>query len=191
VEAGVVILGLDTGTRTCGWAQLDEAKCEFVDLGVVVQPKRDDAARTITLERERRANLQAQVIAAKAPGCRQIIVEQMSLPRAGGVQAAVSIALSWGIVLGVVATLESRPRLLTIAPQRWQREVMPYAGRQVDYDELAAVAAEHILRRHPRAHAQLMRIPIGQREHALDAAMIALVGALRPHRCDEVGGAAA
>jgi len=186
-----MILGLDTGMRTCGWAQLDETRCEFIDLGVVIQPKRDDEARTITLERERRANLQAQVIAKKAPGCGLIAVEQMSLPRAGGVQAAVSIALSWGIVLGVVALLEPRPKLLTVAPQRWQREVVPYAGRQVDYGELAEAAAAHILRRHPRAHAALMRIPASHRSHALDAAMIALVAALRPHRCDEVGEAAA
>ena len=181
-----MILGIDGGLATCGWALLDDARCEFVDLGVIMQPKRDDSARTMTLERARRLTVQARVIAQKAPGCSRIVVEQMSLPVGGSVNAVVGIALSWGALVGIVAMTEPRPHLLTIAPQRWQREVVPYAGKQVDYDELAEAAAAHILRRHPRAHAALMRIPMSYRSHALDAAMITLVGALRPHRCDEV-----
>ena len=184
-----MILGLDTGTATCGWALLDDARCEFVDLGVVVQPKRDEA-RTATLERERRAHNQARVITSKAPGCSTVVVEQLSLGIRGKI-ACLSVGLSWGIILGSVAQLEAlghpRPRLLTIAPQRWQREVLPSAEGEVDYEELARRAAAHLLRRHPRASAALERIPAKHRNHAIDAAMIALVGALRPHRCDAVG----
>lgn len=180
-----MILGVDGGLATCGWALLDETRREFMDLGVIVQPK-TDGARTMTLERARRITVQAQVLAQKVPGCSRIVVEQMSFPP-GGANAMVPIALGWGALLGIVAMLDPRPRLLTLSPQRWQREVVPYAGKQVDYEELAEAAAAHILRRHPKAHAALMRIPPSHRSHALDAAMIALVGALRPHRCDEVG----
>lgn len=182
-----MILGIDGGLATCGWALLDEGNCEFIDLGVIVQKKRENGARTMTLERARRITVQAQVIAQKVPGVSRIVVEQMSFPP-GGANAIVPIALGWGALLGIVAMLDPRPRLLTLSPQRWQREVVPYAGKQVDYEDIAEAAAAHLLRRHPRAHSALMRIPPSHRSHALDAAMIALVGALRPHRCDEVAG---
>jgi hypothetical protein len=194
-----MILGIDNGTATCGWALLDETTCEFVDMGVVIQPKRDDS-RTVTLERERRANLQAQILASKAPGASTIVLEQMSFAsgppcklckRRGHANAMISVGMSWGIVLGIVAMLDPRPRLLTIAPQRWQREVLPNAGRSVDYDELARIAAHHLLLRHPKAVAALGRINASDRNHAVDAAMIALVAGLRPQKCDQVGEAQA
>jgi hypothetical protein len=101
------------------------------------------------------------------------------------------MGLSWGIILGAVAQLAAlghpRPRLITIAPQRWQREVLPSAEGQVDYEELARRAGAHLLRRHVRASAALERIPDKHKNHAIDAAMVALVAALRPHRCDAIG----
>ena len=128
------ILGLDGGTATSGWALLDAATCTFEDLGVVIQPKRDEE-RTATLERQRRANNQAKVIASKAPGCSLIVVEQLSLGMKGKI-ACVSMGLSWGIILGAVAQLEAlghpRPRLLTIAPKRWQNEVLPSGKDETD-----------------------------------------------------------
>lgn len=185
-----MILGIDTGIASCGWALLDEQSCTFLDLGVIVQRKEKRHARTLTLERARRANVQAGVIAAKAPGCSMIVCEQMSLGMPGAM-AKVAIGMSWGIILGVTAMISPRPKLLTIAPQRWQREVLPSAGKEVDYDELARAAGEHLLQRHPRAAAALQRIPEKDRQHAIDAAMIALCGALRPQRCDVVGESSA
>lgn len=181
-----MILGLDTGLKTCGWALLDERRCSFLDLGVVIQPQKKHLARTVTLERARRANIQAGIIAAKAPGCSTVVVEQLSMG-VGGRIAQVSIGISWGIVLGVVATLPERPRLLTIAPQVWQREVCPSVKGKVDYETLATAVGWHILKRHPLAAEALRKIDDDHKQHAIDAAMIALVGALRPHRCDEVG----
>lgn len=183
------ILGLDGGTATSGWAILDATTHTFEDLGVVIQPKRDKE-RTVTLERQRRANNQARVIAAKAPGCSLIAVEQLSLGIKGKI-AVLSMGLSWGIILGAVAQLEAlgnpRPRLLTIAPKRWQNEVLPSGQNETDYEELARRVGAHLLRRHPKAYAALQRIPEKHQNHAIDAAMIALVGALRPHRCDAIG----
>jgi hypothetical protein len=180
-----MILGVDTGLATFGWALLDERACSFVDLGVVITKKLPGAK--VTLDRARRCTAQAAAIAERARGCSTIVVEQMSFPP-GGANAMVPIALSWGVVLGIAAMLDPRPRLLTIAPQRWQREVLPNAGRAVDYDELARAAGEHLLSRHPRARDALRRIPEGRRNHAVDAAMIALCGALRPQRCEGVDG---
>jgi hypothetical protein len=187
-----MILGIDTGMGTCGWALLDERTCTFVDLGVVITEAIDDK---ITLDRARRCSKQAAVLASKAPGCSTVVVEQMSFPggkpcrcckRRSGAKQVVPIALSWGIVLGINAMCEPRPRLLTISPQRWQRAVLPNAGKRVDYDELSRHAAKFILSKHTRASVALECIPKSDRSHAIDAAMIALVGALRPRDCDEI-----
>lgn len=185
-----MILGVDTGMGTGGWALLDEKTCSFHDLGVVLTKKSKKAS--ISLDRARRMTVQAAVLAskAKAVDLTMIVVEQMSFPP-GGVKAAAPILLSWGALLGIVAMMDPQPRLLTIAPQRWQREVLPNAGKAVDYDELADAAARHILQRHPRAAAKLEAIPEKHRNHAIDAAMIALVGALRPQRCERISDGAA
>jgi Holliday junction resolvasome RuvABC endonuclease subunit len=175
-----MILGIDTGLATCGWALLDERSKTFVDMGVLVQKPTE--GRTITLDRLQRSNALAKVLATKAPGCSTVIVEQLNLGMPGAI-AKLSVGLSWGVVLGIVAMLDPRPRLMTIAPQRWQRAVLPNTGKTVDYDELARAAAKLILTRHPRAAASLESIPQRHRSHAIDAAMIALVGALRPRDC--------
>jgi Holliday junction resolvasome RuvABC endonuclease subunit len=179
-----VILGVDTGLATCGWALLDERACSFVDLGVVTQ--KAVKGRTITLDRIQRANALAQVLGSHVRGVSIVVVESLSLGMPGAI-AKLSVGLSWGTLLGIVAMLDPKPRLLTIAPQRWQREVLPNAGKSVDYDELARAAAEHLLARHPAAARALRRIPESKRNHAIDAAMIALCGALRPQRCEDVG----
>lgn len=192
----MTILGLDTGMATLGWSLLDERTCSFLDMGVVITEPVDEK---VTLDRARRSSIGAQVIAEKAPGCHTIVVEQMSFPggkpcrcckRRSGPKQVIPIALSWGIVIGIVAMMNPRPRLLTISPQRWQRMVCPNAGKSVDYDELAHIAAKFILHKHPLAAPALERIPKRHRNHAIDGSMIALAGALRPNQCDEVSAAA-
>lgn len=183
-----MILGIDTGIATCGWALLDEAKCSFVDLGVVIQKPIE--GEKITLDRVRRSAAIAQVLAKHAPGCTKIVVESLSLGMPGAI-AKLSVGLSWGVILGIVAMLDPAPELLTIPPQRWQREVLPHAGKQVSYDELATAAGAYILRNHPKAAKALGAIKEKNRNHAIDAAMIALCGSLRSSRCDRVEGRAA
>ena len=179
-----MILGIDTGLATCGWALLDETTRQFQDLGVIEQPK--SPAMNVTLDRAVRTNKQAQVLAGKLVGCSMIVVEQMSFPPGAGINAAVPIALSWGVVVGLVASMPVRPRLLTVSPQKWQRAVQPNAGKRIDYDEIAHTAAQYILSKHPQASMALQLLPKAQQSHAIDAAMIALMGALRPGVCTEV-----
>jgi hypothetical protein len=185
-----VILGVDTGIATCGWALLDEEKCSFVDLGVLIQPPLE--GEKITLDRIKRSCALAQVLATRAPGCSVVAVESLNLGMPGAI-GKLSVGLAWGVVLGVVAMIDPSPSLLTIPPQRWQRQVLPHAGKQVDYDELATAAGAYILRNHPRAAKALEAIKPKDRNHAIDAAMIALCAALRPSKCDRVtpGGKAA
>lgn len=181
-----MILGIDTGMATCGWALLDEKAKSFVDLGVVLTKPIKGGA--VTLDRARRCNVQAGVLAEKLQnhGVSTIVVERMSFPP-GGANAMVPIALSWGVVLGLVAMLDPKPRLLTIAPQRWQREILPSAGKAVDYDVLARRAAQFLLSRHPNAARRLTDdIPRAHWSHAIDASMLALIGWLASHRCEAI-----
>lgn len=178
-----MILGIDTGLATCGWALLDDRTCRFVDLGVVIQ--KPIKGEKVSLDRMRRANALAGVLAAKVPGVDVVCAESLSLGMPGAL-AKLAVGLSWGTVLGIVAMMEPRPRLLTIAPQRWQREVLPGAGRAVDYDQLARSAATYLLANHPNAARALRAIDPRDRNHAIDAAMIALCGALHPERCVQV-----
>lgn len=179
-----MILGVNAHSPLLGWALLDDAACSFIDLGVVVT-KPLEADRAVTLDRAARANAQAAVIAERARGCHTIVVERMPVDGPDG-GALVPVALSWGVAIGVIATLDPRPRLLTIAPSRWQREVLPHAGEQVDYDELAHTAATYLLANHPRAAERLLAIKKQDRNHAIDAAMLALMGALQPAKCERI-----
>jgi hypothetical protein len=172
-----VILGLNIAAARCGWALLDEQTCSFQDLGVVA-PHRFKG-QTVTLDRARAGSLHAQVLAAKAPGCTAIVVEQLSLEALDQAEQ-LALGMSWGIVLGVIATMEPAPSLFSIPAGRWQREVLPNAptGREIDA-ELARAAAAHILRSHPKAAKALRAIADADRPHAMTAAMIALCGFLR------------
>lgn len=180
-----MILGVDGGMATGGWALLDEQRCEFLDLGVWTTSKSCD--ELVSLDRARRCNVHADILAEKSMGCATIVVERISLPPGGGANAMVPISMSWGVIIGIRAMHQQpKPRLLTISPQKWQREVLPSGKGEVDYDRLALAAGAHILRRHPKAAAKLARIRESERNHAIDAAMIALCGALRPDRCDVI-----
>jgi hypothetical protein len=171
-----VILGLDVDAARCGWALLDEQTCSFLDLGVVA-PHRFRGA-TVTLDRVRAGSHYAQVVASKAPGCAAVVVEQLALESMSS-DDRLAIGVSWGIVLGAIATVEPAPALLSIPAGRWQREVLPNAvGRDVD-PKLARAAAAHILRSHPKATKALKGIAEADRVHAMNAAMIALTGFLR------------
>jgi hypothetical protein len=175
-----MILGINTVGVYTGWALLDEVRCSFVDLGVSRSKPIPGAEMTLAIARD--ATAQAKVIAAKAPGCTTIVVERL------GIDAALA-GLSWGVVLGVAATFETMPRLLTISPQQWQREVLPStATDEIDYDALATKAGGFVLSRHPRAARALRKVAKPQHGVAIAAAMLALVGALRPARCERIDG---
>jgi hypothetical protein len=178
-----MILGVDTGLATCGWALLDERTCEVTDLGVVLTEH--EQGTKVTLDRAKRALVQAHELALRARGVGTVVVEAMSFPP-GGANAMVSIALSWGLALGVAAAQSTPPTVLTISPQRWQREVVPISGKRVNYP-LVAAEIERLVRRHESAARKLDAIPVRHRNHALDAAALAVIGALRPRACMAVG----
>jgi hypothetical protein len=174
-----MILGIDTGLATLGWALYDEGRNAFVDLGVSIAERDRDVK--ITLDRVQRCAAQARLIADKARGCGIVVIEAMSFPPHSS--QAVPTSLSWGAILGVACSLSPQPVLLTVAPTRWQTEVL---GRKAEYEEIAEAATTHLRTRHPSAFATLERIPQEHRNHAIDAAMMALCAGLRGDRCDEL-----
>lgn len=167
-----MILGLDIRSTICGWSLLDETSSSFVGLGVhaVGRAPRPDRS---TLSQVDRGHGLARVLAVRAPGCSTVVVERW-IPEA---LPELDVGLAWGTVLGVVATLAPRPRLLTVEPYRWQREVL--LGQRSAGEDRAYANAAYLLRGHPKAEDSLRRMPLRDREPAIAAAMIALHAALR------------
>lgn len=152
----MIILGIHMDLATCGWASLDTERRAFVDLG----------SKATTLEMR-----SSDVLAEKVCGADVVAVERAHLMRGGFV------------AMNLIAMVEPPPRLLTIAPQRWQREVLPnLLLTQPNRDELALKAAAHILMRHPAVASKLEAIEPEERYHAIVAAMLALVATLQMER---------
>lgn len=167
-----MILGLDLRAGVCGWSLLDEASSSFVGLGVHAFGRVGRLQETTVTHLDRTHGL-ARVLAARAPGCAAIVVERW-VPE---LVPEFDIGLAWGAVLGVAAMMDPRPRLLTLDPMRWQREVL--LGSRQSTDDVAYGRAAYVLRGHPRADAALRAMPVRAREPAVAAAMIALYGTLR------------
>lgn len=167
-----MILGLDITPARCGWALLDEEGCSFLELGVVAP--RNLRGPVVTLERVRRGNPLADVVAAKATGCSAVVVEQLAA--FGG---DVELGISWGIVVGAVAAIDPEPALESLPPGRWQRMVLrdPPAG-EVNEDD-ARASALHVVRGHAKVARAIARLAAADREHAVAAAMIAMCGFLK------------
>lgn len=183
-----MILGIDTGLATFGWALLDEDRCRFLEVGVVTTKKsRGKEGKNVSLDRARRSLAQIDVLVAKGTGVRAIVVEQMSFPPGAGMNAAVPIALSYGAVLGISRAVAPTAELLTVSPATWRREVVPGASDGEDGYQRVYEVGSYLLQRHP-AKASLDRIKDSLRSHAVDAAMIALAGHLRRSRCQTIRG---
>lgn len=179
-----MITGLDTGTETFGWAQLDEGTRTLLDLGVIIQHRSPNVP--LQLDRAERALVQASEVVQRVRGSHTLVIEAMSF--GGGVKSIAPIALSFGVALGIAASSAEPPRVLTIAPQRWQREILPDTGKRVDYARVAAQVERFVhTPRNANAAAKLAAIPDRHRNHALDAVALALIGALRPRACMTVG----
>jgi len=171
-----MILGVDTGNRTFGWARFDHEKRRFDGIGAIELPndkalqKTDDQAdRVITI-----GGLLVDVVR----DCDIVVVERMSFPPGG----QVPIALGFAVTVGVARAASHRPAVYTVKPQTWQRAVLPNSGKKVDYEELELLVGEYVRRDQASAIA-LDSLAPALRNHALDAAAIAMMGAFRLNEC--------
>lgn len=169
-----MILGVDTGTATCGWARFDETTRRFAGLGAI-ELARNKAAQKTDDQADRIATV-ANELRPRMVGCDRAVVERMSFPPGG----TVPIALGFGCVVGIASGMPID--VYTVKPQDWQRAVLPKSGKKVNYAELERVVTEYVRKDRESAIA-LDSLPPKQRNHAIDACAIALMGAFRLHEC--------
>lgn len=177
-----MILAIDPGLGTCGWAIVDPS-ARVLDLGVILT-ERDKVLEEAT-DRARRADHQAEVLAEAAQryNVAEIALEAMSFggPPSARFHMAISVGLSWGVATGIARTLGLN--LYAVPPKRWQRAVVPNAGKRLNY-ALVEAALEHYVGK--QAFVALSCIAKGDRNHALDACGVGLFAALRPNEVEVV-----
>jgi len=171
-----VILGLDPGLTTFGWAKLSP-RAQVIDLGILLQPTtkkaKDHAGRT---------HRQAMLLNELVQDCTIVVAEALSFPRFHS--AVASLALSWGVILGVCTA--HGLRVAQVSPQKWQHAATAQVGGSIDYDLLVKQLELHVRTyATPRAVAALDTITVSKRSHALDAVGVALYGAVRA--CAPIG----
>lgn len=163
-----MILGIDPGTATFGWARLSELG-QVLDLGILEQP-----AKGKRKDYEARAHRQAVMLVEQLAGVRLVVAEALSFPRAGRT-GAVSQSLSWGVLCGVCAA--RRIPLKRVRPQQWQHAATKDPAPAVDYAALLARLQHHVDNYGAlAARVALARITPSKRTHALDAVGVATYG---------------
>lgn len=164
-----MILGVDPGLATFGWARVDD-RGRPLALGVLLTESTPRIEKS--LDRSSRAAWIAHQLADHAKGCRLIVGEAMSFPHQHN--AVVSLALGWG-VLAAVAVLAGAP-LGEVPPKVWQGAIAT-----TNYVALEQRLTDHVRRcGSPAAIRALRTIPARHRNHALDALGVAVYGAIHP-----------
>lgn len=174
-----MILAVDPGIASCGWAIVRPKTGRVVDLGVWTSDPTDTTKST---DRARRITRLADYLADRIDehDCDAIAAEQMLFH--GRINAVVSQLLPWGALLGLAAALDLD--VLEVPAKTWQAAVL---GRLVAYDELKDSLSTFVA---SQAELKLLAIPRGKRTHALDAVGVGLYAALatatRVRRVQEV-----
>jgi len=169
-----VILGIDCGTATFGWALVDEAGT-VCDLGAIVQgvdnnvDKSTDSSRRVANQVDKLREMLSATRATAAvheAGSYNPRQFKMSVGLAMSIGAVVGFARTWGIPL------------FELPPKRWQQAITGKPGK-VDYDDVYRRVEQRVALWQP-AMDQLSAIKPRHRNHALDAAGIALCHAIDP-----------
>ena len=184
-----MILAIDPGLGTCGWAIVAPITGRVIALGLLLS--QCDSALDKSTDRCRRIADQAQAIVALArttagdERITAIAAEAMSI--AGGparYAMAISLGLSWGAIAGVATALGKQ--LVEVPPKVWQHAITPGAGK-IDYGAVEKRLSAFV---RGAAAAQLAAIPMRHRNHALDACGIGVFAALRMSETTRIRGAA-
>ncbi len=169
-----MILGVDPGTRTLGWAVVTPRTGRVVELGELFQDETADGTAT----RKRCVHAQAllfdEIIARHH--VTTLAAEDVSLggPPQARVRMASSLWACWGGLCAIAAL--RRLELVDVNTRVWQHAVLGEKGK-VDYDQVFAALAAFVT---GPAAAQLEGIPKGRRTHALDAVGVGVFAALCP-----------
>lgn len=174
-----MILGVDPAMATCGWAIVAPRTGLIRRCGVITTTKKQgvplgtDRARRVAHVAAELADLayayQCTTIAAEAP------------LGFGSIHAVAPQQLVWGalISLGVARNMP----VLEVPAKVWQHAVMPGVKR-IDYAELERVLYDHV----GAESEALDGIPNDLLTHALDAAGVGVLAAVRPQAATAVIG---
>ncbi len=177
-----MILAIDPGLATCGWSVVDRSpgrKGIVLDLGLILSTPNPDLDEST--DRARRAFHQAIKLIALAQEwkCKLIVAEAMSFGGhpAARFQMAISLGLSWGVIVGVAAShgIEIRE----VAPKEWQHAVVGRPGK-VEYTEVFDALHTYVEGMDPEVVQKLLAIPRGKRNHPLDSVGVGVHEALHP-----------
>ncbi len=172
-----MILAVDPGLGSCGWAIVRPKTGRVVDLGVLVSkptPHVDEWT-----DRTRRASRQAKVLGdlIEKYDCDTIAAEAVSCggPPCARFSMGTSLCLSWGVLLGLAEGMDAH--VFEVTPKQWQHAITPHAAK-IDYDEIFGRITAFVDR---QAGDQLRSITKALRNHALDAVGVGVFTALLPN----------
>lgn len=181
-----MILAVDPGIATCGWAVVVPGSGEIVELGSIISPHDSDVDGTT--DRARRLALQATELRmiALQYGVTTIAAEAVSLggPPKARLAMATCLSLSWGSL--VMLAVELGAALLEIRPKLWQQAIQD--AKKIDYDKLFADIVAYIAAAPWGAAvlAMLYAIAESHQNHAADAGAIGVFAARRPHLANRI-----
>jgi hypothetical protein len=162
-----VILGVDVGTRTFGWAVVTErpGPIRVLELGDLYQPDGGKGGAPNAIRVHAQALLVRGIVGRH--GITTIAAEARSIGGHQGARVAMAAAQSscWGM-------------LATIAAKVWQGAVLGRDdGKAIDYAEVEHALASYVI---GRAKEQLAAIPKWRRNHPLDGGGVGILMAVRP-----------
>ena len=171
-----MILAVDPGLGTCGWAVLRPRTGRVLDLGVITsKPTKGLDEWT---DRARRASAQSHLLAniIEQYDCTTIAAEAVSVggPPKARQRMTASLCLSWGSLVGLAEGMGLE--LYEVPPKQWQHAILPGVKR-ISYVELFAGLEAFIGAQ--QVH-QLHAITASLRNHAIDAVGVGLFAALSP-----------
>lgn len=167
-----MILAVDPGMATCGWAVIAPKTALVIDFGVITTDH--DGAISKTVDRGRRiAGVSDELAGISARhGCTTIAGEQPLSHGATG--AIVSQALCWGALLRLAT--EQGSRLLEVEAKVWQHAVQDGISpgrKKIDYPTIEKAIGKIL-------GVRISKIPRTLQTHAFDAVGIGFLVAVRP-----------
>jgi len=175
----LVILAIDGGLATFGYAVIDPRTIAIRACGVLIQ--KPDPKIGVHADRQRRAANQGALITRLMSEYyfATFAIEEPSFAPRSSASAKIGIGMSWGLAQGLAASINAA--LHVLPPKLWQRAIVPAEPGEnpraaIPYERVAAALDAYVDLR----ETGLDRIAKGQRNHAMDAIGIGVYAALRP-----------
>ncbi len=163
-----MILAIDPGLASCGWAVVEQTSARLIALGVItteqdkgIAPSTDRARRGIEIGRQLSELVDLH-------DCEHVAAESMLL--FGNINAATCQVLCWGVLLGVAQV--HGLGVVEVLAKDWQHAVTP-GRKKIDYGKVEKALSKFV-------GAPLDRIERKLRTHALDAVGVGVFAARRP-----------